>query len=89
MDMDSNFEPIKLTELKPDPIIEDSVEELGLVSPKFIRILNPPAATIKLLNLTKKLLMLMATRRPLILSEAPEAHGGDDPPGELAPEARR
>jgi len=59
------------------------VGELGLASLKFIRILDPPAAMTKLPNFTKKLSMLTATRRPLILSEAPEAHGGDDPPGEL------
>ena len=63
--MGSNFEPIKLTELKPDPIIRNincRVGKLGLASPKFIRILDPPAATTKLLNLTKKLSMLTTTR---------------------------
>jgi len=38
------------------------VEKLGLASPKFIRILDPPVATTKLPNLRKKLSVLMATR---------------------------
>ena len=64
--MDLNFDPIKLTEL----IRFNNwgykllrVRELGLVSPKFICILDPPATTTKLPNLTKKLSMLTATRR--------------------------
>ena len=62
--MDSNFEPIKLTELKSNPIIEDiNCRVLENASPKFICIIGPPAATMKLLNLTKKLSMLTATRR--------------------------
>jgi len=38
------------------------VGKLGLTSLKFIGILDPPAATTKLLTLTKKFLMLTATR---------------------------
>jgi len=57
-----NFEPIKPTKLKPNPIIEDT-RELRLASPKFIGILDPPAEMMKLSNLMKKLSMLTTTRR--------------------------
>jgi len=70
------------------------VGELGLASSKFIRILDPPAATTKLPNLTKKLSMLTTTRRwssrsPNFICSSRSSRRRWSSWGIRAPEARR
>ena len=89
--MDSNLESIKLTELKLDLIIEDIncrvLENLGS------RALNLSASLLLLWRRRNSQIAQRSSRcsrrrekeapESLVLSEAPEAHGSNNPPREL------